>query len=121
MSEKNAHNGTTPQEDFTKIPYWNKGGGAKRFEVMADKFSGRIPVTRLESWREFADLLECSFFNRPDTQLWPCSLPSRRKTVKTRKKMTIARCTWSISRFSRNTRKKPPSELFSRAKITMAG
>lgn len=35
---------------------------------MNDKFSGRIPVTRLESWREFADLLECSFFNRPDTQ-----------------------------------------------------
>lgn len=35
---------------------------------MNDKFSGRIPITRLESWREFADLLECSFFNRPDTQ-----------------------------------------------------
>lgn len=35
---------------------------------MNDKFSGRIPVTRLESWREFADLLECSFFNRPETQ-----------------------------------------------------
>ena len=53
--------------DFTKVPYWNKDGQDKRFEVTNDKFSGRIPVTRLESWREFADLLECPFFNRPDT------------------------------------------------------
>lgn len=54
--------------DFSKVPRWNKDGVTKRFEVMNDKFSGRIPVTRLESWREFADLLECSFFNRSDTQ-----------------------------------------------------
>jgi hypothetical protein len=54
--------------DFTKVPRWNKDGETKRFEVMNDKFSGRIPVTRLESWREFADLLECSFFNQPDTE-----------------------------------------------------
>lgn len=53
---------------FEKIPLWNKDGTTKRFEVMTDKFSGRIPVTRLESWREFADLLECSFFNRRETQ-----------------------------------------------------
>lgn len=58
---------TPPPYDFTKVPYWNKDGQAKRFEVMNDKFSGRIPVTRLESWRDFADLLECPFFNRPDT------------------------------------------------------
>lgn len=57
-----------PPFDFTKVPRWNKDGETKRFEVMSDKFSGRIPVTRLESWREFADLLECSFFNQPDTQ-----------------------------------------------------
>lgn len=56
------------RESFEKIPFWNKDGSTKRFEVMADKFSGRIPVTRLESWREFADLLECSFFNRRETQ-----------------------------------------------------
>lgn len=61
------HDEATPQVDFTKVPCWNKDGETKRFEVMNDKFSGRIPVTRLESWREFADLLECSFFNRPDT------------------------------------------------------
>lgn len=58
---------TPPPYDFTKVPYWNKDGQAKRFEVMNDKFSGRIPVTRLESWRDFANLLECPFFNRPDT------------------------------------------------------
>lgn len=58
---------TPPPYDFIKVPYWNKDGQAKRFEVMNDKFSGRIPVTRLESWRDFADLLECPFFNRPDT------------------------------------------------------
>jgi hypothetical protein len=57
-----------PQFDFTKVPLWNRNGETKRFEVMADKFSGRIPVTRLESWREFADLLECSFFDRLDTK-----------------------------------------------------
>lgn len=59
---------TRPPFDFTKVPRWNSDGETKRFEVMNDKFSGRIPVTRLESWREFADLLECSFFNRPDTE-----------------------------------------------------
>lgn len=58
---------TPPAYDFTKVPYWNKDGKTKRFEVTNDKFSGRIPVTRLESWRDFADLLECPFFNRPDT------------------------------------------------------
>ena len=67
MSEELRNEGA-PQFDFTKVPCWNKDGETKRFEVMADKFSGRIPVTRLESWREFADLLECSFFNRPDAQ-----------------------------------------------------
>lgn len=54
---------------FDKIPLWNAEGGIKRFEVMADEFSGRIPVTRLESWRAFTDLLESDFFNRPGVQL----------------------------------------------------
>lgn len=67
MSDK-VHEEPGAQADFENIPLWNKNGTTKRFEVMADKFSGRIPVTRLESWREFAELLECGFFNRPDTQ-----------------------------------------------------
>ncbi len=34
---------------FEQIPLWTGEGSAKRFEVMADELSGRIPVTRLES------------------------------------------------------------------------
>ncbi|MBQ0961020.1 FRG domain-containing protein [Ideonella sp. 4Y11] len=54
---------------FTRIPLWNADGQTKRFEVMADELSGRIPVTRLESWRDFALLLDAPFFNRPGVQL----------------------------------------------------
>jgi hypothetical protein len=36
---------------------------------MADELSGRIPVTRLESWRDFTQLLESLFFNRHGVQL----------------------------------------------------
>lgn len=54
---------------FEQIPHWNADGNTKRFEVMADAVSGRIPVTRLESWRDFTDLLESDFFNRPGVQL----------------------------------------------------
>jgi len=53
---------------FEGIPLWNAEAN-KRFEVMADESSGRIPVTRLESWRDFTHLLESDFFNRPTTQL----------------------------------------------------
>lgn len=62
---------TEPQSSdyFEKIPLWRDDGSAKRFEIMADELSGRIPVTRLESWREFTDLLESDFFNRPGVQL----------------------------------------------------
>ena len=52
---------------FEKIPVWKDG--EKCFEVMADERSGRIPVTRLESWRDYNELLESPFFNRPATQL----------------------------------------------------
>lgn len=54
---------------FEQIPQWNTEGGTKRFEIMADAVSGRIPVTRLESWRDFTDLLESDFFNRTGVQL----------------------------------------------------
>lgn len=49
-----------------RIPIWNQS--APSFEIMADQFSGRIPVTRIEDWRHFTDLLEHRFFNRPGTQ-----------------------------------------------------
>ena len=54
---------------FSQIPLWNADGQTKRFEVMADELSGRIPVTRLESWRDFTQLLESNFFNRHGVQL----------------------------------------------------
>ncbi len=58
-----------PSDAFEKIPLWATGGSGNRFEIMADAINGRIPVTRLESWREFTDLLESDFFNRPGVQL----------------------------------------------------
>ena len=62
---------TVPQSSdyFEKIPLWDADGKSKRFEVMADELSGRIPVTRLESWRDFTNLLESDFFNRHGVQL----------------------------------------------------
>ena len=54
---------------FKRIPLWTTDSTDKHFEVMVDEFSGRIPVTRLESWRDFTDLLESNFFNRPGAQL----------------------------------------------------
>ncbi|PJL06998.1 FRG domain-containing protein [Stenotrophomonas maltophilia] len=63
--------GTLPEKQstdyFERIPVWSDS--RKCFEVMADERSGRIPVTRLESWRDYAELLESSFFNRPAIQL----------------------------------------------------
>lgn len=58
-----------PSDYFEQIPKWNAGGSTKCFEIMADAVSGRIPVARLESWREFTDLLESDFFNRHGVQL----------------------------------------------------
>lgn len=62
---------TAPQSSdyFEQIPLWSADGTSKQFEIMADELSGRIPVTRLESWRGFTDLLESKFFNRPSVQL----------------------------------------------------
>lgn len=54
---------------FERVPLWGVDGPGKQFEIMADELSGRIPVTRLESWRDFTDLLESDFFNRPGVQL----------------------------------------------------
>lgn len=54
---------------FEKVPLWSDDSTAKRFEIMSDELSGRIPVTRLESWRDFTGLLESDFFNRLGVQL----------------------------------------------------
>jgi hypothetical protein len=64
-----AQESPAPSDYFSQIPLWNADGQTKRFEVMADELSGRIPVTRLESWRDFTQLLESDFFNRHGVQL----------------------------------------------------
>jgi hypothetical protein len=46
-----------------RVPEWPE------FAVIGDNVSGRVPVTRIASWRKLPDLLEDSFFNRPKTQL----------------------------------------------------
>ena len=51
---------------FEEIPNWRTSSA--RFVVMADSISGRFPVTRLNDWREFANLLEDNFFNKPGVQ-----------------------------------------------------
>jgi hypothetical protein len=58
-----------PSDYFEQIPQWSADDRTKRFEIMADAISGRIPVTRLEFWRDFTDLLESDFFNRHGVQL----------------------------------------------------
>ncbi|WP_419613674.1 anti-phage protein KwaA, partial [Thiolapillus sp.] len=54
---------------WEKIPLWDNDSPEGRFEITADQISGRIPVTRLEHWRDFLALLESPFFNRLDTQV----------------------------------------------------
>ncbi|MES9971420.1 MAG: FRG domain-containing protein [Candidatus Thiodiazotropha sp.] len=53
---------------WEKIPLWNNDSPEDSFEITADQISGRIPVTRLEHWRDFSALLESPFFNRLDAQ-----------------------------------------------------
>ena len=47
---------------FDDVPDW------PHFVVTGDKVSGRVPVTRIASWRKLPELLEAPFFNRPKTQ-----------------------------------------------------
>lgn len=48
---------------FDRVPEW------PAFAVTGDEVSGRVPVTRIASWRKLPDLLEDRFFNRTKTQL----------------------------------------------------
>lgn len=48
---------------FDQVPQW------PNFAVTGDEVSGRVPVTRIASWRDLPELLENPFFNRPKTQL----------------------------------------------------
>ncbi|EOV3349392.1 hypothetical protein ACONG6_000082 [Vibrio cholerae] len=54
--------------DVNKIPVWNSENPERSFDILPEQPSGRIPVTRIEHWRDFSSLLESPFFNRVDTQ-----------------------------------------------------
>lgn len=54
--------------NWEKIPVFNKESPEKSFVITADSRSERIPATRIEHWKHFADLLESPFFNREGTQ-----------------------------------------------------
>ncbi|HAT7642885.1 TPA: FRG domain-containing protein, partial [Enterobacter asburiae] len=58
-----------PDNYWEKIPKWNSDLPKRSFVITADKFSGRIPVTRIDDWHDFTHLLESEFFNQPDVQL----------------------------------------------------
>lgn len=54
--------------DVNKIPIWNSENPERSFDILPEQPSGRIPVTRIEHWRDFSSLLESPFFNRVDEQ-----------------------------------------------------
>lgn len=54
--------------NFEKVPLWNPDDTEESFEILSDPINGRIPVTRIEHWRNFTDLLDHSFFNRQSVQ-----------------------------------------------------
>ncbi len=54
---------------WEKVPTWNSANPAASFDILADDISGRIPVTRLESWQDFVGMLESPFFNPQETEL----------------------------------------------------
>lgn len=58
-----------PEDYWEKIPKWNRNNPSKSFEILSDPLSGRIPVTRLERWQDFSEILENHYFNRPNVEL----------------------------------------------------
>lgn len=69
MSEPVMPRVADPGDYFERIPLWGTDGTTERFRIMVETLGERIPVTRLESWRDFTDLLESDFFNRHGVQL----------------------------------------------------
>ncbi|EPW3003025.1 hypothetical protein BST50_06425 [Vibrio vulnificus] len=59
---------TSSAFDVSKIPVWNSENPERSFDILPEQPSGRIPVTRIEHWRDFSYLLESPFFNRVDAQ-----------------------------------------------------
>jgi FRG domain/Domain of unknown function (DUF3387) len=61
MSEQNSPPASA--EYFQQVPKW------PLFAITGDAVSGRVPVTRITSWRDLPNLLESTFFNRNKTQM----------------------------------------------------
>ena len=59
---------TNSDQYWEVIPEWDSKNPEESFIVTADHLSGRIPVTRLEHWRDFSLLLESPFFNEESSQ-----------------------------------------------------
>jgi hypothetical protein len=51
---------------WDNVPIWTNDG--KCFDFLSESLYERIPVTRIECWRDFTELLESEFFNRKGTQ-----------------------------------------------------
>lgn len=54
--------------NWGKVPTWQSDSPQKSFEVLSDEFSGRIPATKIESWKDFVELLESPFFDALGTE-----------------------------------------------------
>lgn len=63
---ENTPNNKSVSAYWDNIPKWRNDG--KCFDFISDTASERIPVTKIESWRDFSELLESDFFNRNGTQ-----------------------------------------------------
>jgi hypothetical protein len=50
-------------EYFDEVPDWGS------FKVLGDEYSAYIPVAKVSGWKQFTEILEDEFFNRPTTQL----------------------------------------------------
>lgn len=55
--------------NWLEIPEWDKKSPIESFAVLSNQSSGRIPVTRLETWRDFPSLLDAEFLNQPKIEL----------------------------------------------------
>ncbi|WP_209316423.1 FRG domain-containing protein [Halomonas salinarum] len=54
--------------NWGKVPTWQSDSPEKSFEILSDEFSGRIPATKIEGWKDFVELLESPFFDALGTE-----------------------------------------------------
>lgn len=63
MSEEGQNSEKKENKHLKEIPDW------PNFQIFIDSESGRIPVTKVDGWRHFSQILEQDFFNRYKTSL----------------------------------------------------